>query len=62
VNRRGVIERANIVTPTAHNFLGLEDNLKKLITGNIDLPREELSLRCEMLVRAYDPCFSCSVH
>ena len=62
VNRRGVIEQANIVTPTAHNFLGVEDNLKKLITENIDLAREELSLRCEMLVRAYDPCFSCSVH
>ena len=62
VNRRGAIERANIITPTAHNFLSLEDNLKKLITENIDLPREELSLRCEMLVRAYDPCFSCSVH
>lgn len=62
VNRRGVVEKANIVTPTAHNFLGLEDNLKKLITENIDLQQEELSLKCEMLVRAYDPCFSCSVH
>ncbi len=62
VNRRGVVEKANIVTPTAHNFLGLEENLKKLITENIDMPQEELAFRCEMLVRAYDPCFSCSVH
>lgn len=62
VNRRGVVEKANIVTPTAHNFLSLEENLKTLVTENINLPREELTLKCEMLVRAYDPCFSCSVH
>jgi sulfhydrogenase subunit alpha len=62
LDRRGVIERANIVTPTAYNFLSLEESLKKLVNENIDKPVEELSLLCEMLVRAYDPCFSCSVH
>lgn len=62
LNRRGIIERANIVTPTAHNFLSLEESLKKLVNENINKPVKELSLLCEMLVRAYDPCFSCSVH
>ncbi len=62
VNTRGVVEHANIVTPTAHNFMGLEENLRKLVEENIEKPKEELSLLCEMLVRAYDPCFSCSVH
>ena len=62
LNKRGVIEKANIVTPTAHNFMSLEESLKKLVNENIDKPIEELSLLCEMLVRAYDPCFSCSVH
>jgi sulfhydrogenase subunit alpha len=62
LNRRGVVEKANIITPTAHNFLSLENNLKNLITRNIDMPEKDLTLRCEMLVRAYDPCFSCSVH
>jgi coenzyme F420-reducing hydrogenase alpha subunit len=62
LNKRGVIEKANIVTPTAHNFVSLEESLKKLINENIDKPVEEISLLCEMLVRAYDPCFSCSVH
>lgn len=62
LNKRGVIEKANIVTPTAHNFMSLEESLKKLINENIDKPKNELSLLCEMLVRAYDPCFSCSVH
>lgn len=62
LNRRGVVEKANIVTPTAHNFLSLEESLKKLVEENIDKPVDEISLLCEMLVRAYDPCFSCSVH
>ncbi len=62
VNRRGVVERADIVTPTAHNFMSLEENLRKLVRENADKPGDELRLLCEMLVRAYDPCFSCSVH
>ena len=62
IDRRGVITKANIVTPTAHNFLNLEESLKKLVAENIDKPEDELILMCEMLVRAYDPCFSCSVH
>ncbi len=62
INRRGVIEKANIVTPTAHNSLGLEENLKKLVNENIHSPVDEVTMLCEMLVRAYDPCFSCSVH
>ncbi|HBG93141.1 MAG: hypothetical protein A3J81_01830 [Nitrospirae bacterium RIFOXYB2_FULL_43_5] len=62
IDRSGIITKANIVTPTAHNFLNLEESLKKLVTENIDKPEDELILMCEMLVRAYDPCFSCSVH
>ena len=62
LNRRGEVELADIVTPTAHNFHGLEENLRRLIEADIEAPRGEISLRCEMLVRAYDPCFSCSVH
>ncbi|MEW6001718.1 MAG: Ni/Fe hydrogenase subunit alpha [Nitrospirota bacterium] len=62
LNRRGTVEKANIVTPTAHNFWSLEENLKKLVEQHIDEKKEEIVLKCEMLVRAYDPCFSCSVH
>jgi sulfhydrogenase subunit alpha len=62
LNRRGEVVGADIVTPTAHNFLGLEENLRRLIESDIDAPPDEISRRCAMLVRAYDPCFSCSVH
>jgi sulfhydrogenase subunit alpha len=62
LNRRGVVEKANIITPTAHNFMGIEENLRNLVQQYIHEKKEEISLKCEMLVRACDPCFSCSVH
>jgi sulfhydrogenase subunit alpha len=62
LNRRGIVEKANIITPTAHNFMGMEENLRNLVQQNIHEKKQEISLKCEMLVRAYDPCFSCSVH
>lgn len=63
VNRQGVIEKANLVTPTSHNFANLEKDLGSLALryAPSDEP-EALRLKCEQLVRAYDPCFSCSVH
>jgi coenzyme F420-reducing hydrogenase alpha subunit len=62
VNRFGVIESADLVTPTAYNFFAIESSLRSLITKNIHKPSGKLALLCEMLVRAFDPCFSCSVH
>jgi coenzyme F420-reducing hydrogenase alpha subunit len=62
VNKRGIIEKANIITPTSHNFMNLEENLKRLVNKFIYEDKKKISLKCEMLVRAYDPCFSCSVH
>ncbi len=62
INRKGVVEQAKIVTPTSHNFLVIERDLKELVAEHRDLDRAKLRLLCEQLVRAYDPCFSCSVH
>lgn len=62
LDRRGVVEKANIITPTSHNFMNLEESLRKLAKKYIHEKKKEIALKCEMLVRAYDPCFSCSVH
>jgi sulfhydrogenase subunit alpha len=62
INRKGIIEQANIVTPTSHNFQNIEKDLEKLVSQNKNKERNEIRLLCEQLVRAYDPCFSCSVH
>lgn len=62
INRRGVVEKANVITPTAHNFMMIERDLKGMSDMLADRPMEEIRRWCELLVRAYDPCFSCSVH
>ncbi len=62
IDRGGIVRKANIVTPTAHNYLGIEENLRRLIENNINEPVERLKLLAGMLIRAYDPCLSCSVH
>lgn len=62
INKQGLIEDADIVSPTAHNAFNMEEDLREFVPQMLDLTDEELTLKCEMLVRAYDPCFSCSVH
>ncbi len=60
----GRIERASIMTPTAQNIANLEADMRKLaellLAAGAD--QAEVQLRVEELVRAYDPCLSCSVH
>lgn len=62
VSKDGVIEKADIVSPTAHNAFNIEQNLNLLLKTTGDLDEEATTMRCEELIRAYDPCFSCSVH
>ena len=44
------------------NSSNIEKDMKKLVFEIIDKPDEEITLMLEMLVRAYDPCISCSAH
>jgi len=60
-DKSGLCTSADIVPPTAHNAAHVEDSLRRLAPG-IAAQGGDLSLKCEMLVRAYDPCISCSVH
>lgn len=62
IDKQGLIEDADIVPPTAHNAYNIEEDLRRYVPDMLGLTDEELTLRCEMLIRAYDPCFSCSVH
>ncbi|MEM1587762.1 MAG: Ni/Fe hydrogenase subunit alpha [Candidatus Bathyarchaeia archaeon] len=62
LDNKGIVRKADIVTPTAHNAKNIDEDLKVYATQIHDLPLEEATLKCEMLVRAYDPCISCSVH
>lgn len=40
----------------------LNHNLQEKLLQIIKKPQDEVRLMLEMLVRAYDPCISCSVH
>ena len=64
VDEDGRVVQASIVTPTAQNMANLEADMRLLAEKLIADGAEEADLRleAEKLVRAYDPCFSCSVH
>ena len=61
-NRKGMIEKANCIIPTGQNLANIDDDMKKLVPEVIDESKEAITKKLEMLVRAYDPCISCSVH
>jgi sulfhydrogenase subunit alpha len=58
----GTILEARIVPPTSQNQGRIEQSLHGFVQQHVDLPDDELHLRCEQAVRAYDPCISCATH
>ena len=58
----GLVKGCDISPPTCQNARNMERDLWELVPKLMELPEEELLRRCEMLIRAYDPCVSCSVH
>ena len=64
LDEAGRVVHATIMTPTAQNCANLEADMRvlaeKLVADGAEKP--EVQLEVEKLVRAYDPCFSCSVH
>jgi coenzyme F420-reducing hydrogenase alpha subunit len=62
VSADGLIVQARIVPPTSQNLKRMEDDLWQFVPGVLSLPLDEATLRCEQLVRSYDPCISCATH
>jgi len=62
VDDKGVITNANCIIPTGQNLNNIEHDMKKLVPEILDKSDQEITLALEMLVRAYDPCISCSAH
>lgn len=62
VDENGLVAFAKIVPPTSQNLRRVEDDLWNFVPGVINLPLEDATLRCEQLVRSYDPCISCATH
>lgn len=60
----GRIVRANCVIPTGQNHANIHHDLLAMVPqlAAAGLDEEAISKQAQMLVRAYDPCISCSVH
>lgn len=62
IDNNGIVKKADLVPPTAHNANNIEKDLQEFVLTLLDLSMDEITLKCEMLIRAYDPCISCSTH
>jgi len=60
----GICTAGNCVIPTNQNHANIQQDMEKLAPSLIDQGKAEdtIELNLEMLVRAYDPCISCSTH
>ncbi|MBK8987755.1 MAG: Ni/Fe hydrogenase subunit alpha [Chloroflexi bacterium] len=62
VIENGVIVGANCIIPTGQNLANIEADMRALVPTIMHKPQAEVAHALEMLVRAYDPCISCSTH
>lgn len=64
INDEGVIVGSDCVIPTGQNHANIHHDLQAFVPvlAAEGLGEDEISKRAQMLVRAYDPCISCSVH
>lgn len=58
----GVCTEANCVIPTNQNNANIQKDMEVLLPRILGEPEEDITVTLEMLVRAYDPCISCSAH
>lgn len=58
----GKCVRANCIIPTNQNHANIQKDMEELVPQIAHLSQDKIELTLEMLVRAYDPCISCSTH
>ncbi len=61
-DENGILTNANCIIPTNQNHNSIQKDMEALVPQILDYPEDEIRHRLEMLVRAYDPCVSCSTH
>lgn len=64
LDKEGVVTYCNIITPTAQNLNRMEQDIVIRVNELLKqkATKEEIVGSVEKLIRAYDPCFSCSTH
>jgi coenzyme F420-reducing hydrogenase alpha subunit len=61
-DKKGICVKANCVIPTNQNHNNIQKDMEAFAPTLLDKSKKEIELNLEMLVRAYDPCISCSTH
>jgi sulfhydrogenase subunit alpha len=63
-DKKGKVVKGNCIIPTGQNHANIQLDMEALAKHFYELGKDdkEIELLAEMLVRAYDPCISCSVH
>jgi coenzyme F420-reducing hydrogenase alpha subunit len=62
LNKNGRCTKANCIIPTNQNHANIQKDMEAFTPQLMDKPKKDIELALEMLVRAYDPCISCSTH
>ncbi len=62
IDDKGIIQDCDIITPTVQNLENIERDAEFVLANTKKLSEDERYHLLEMLVRAYDPCITCSVH
>jgi sulfhydrogenase subunit alpha len=62
LNRGGLTTKVDLVPPTCQNYMNMEMDLREMVPQILDQPDDVIAHKCQMLIRTYDPCISCSVH
>ncbi len=61
-NPKGEIIKADILVPTGQSLSNLEKDTQALLKISKGKTQKEKEKRIESLIRAYDPCLTCSTH
>lgn len=61
-DENGVCTASNCVIPTNVNHGNIQRDMEEFVPQLLGKSQKEIELALEMLVRAYDPCISCSTH
>lgn len=62
INKKGIVTRADVMTPTAQLLVNLNDDLKIYLPRIEKYNKERRELEILKLIHSYDPCISCSTH
>lgn len=61
-DQNGKCTEANCIIPTNQNHANIQNDMESLVPKILGESEDKIEKTLEMLVRAYDPCISCSTH